>query len=206
MIQSDHNQIGEMTMTSSESKNMLVAGNGRFISDAMNCGNLGRDRIRDLSENGQHPFALVVCCSDSRIPPELVFDQGLGDLFVVRTAGNVVDDVALGSIEYGAEHLGIPLIVVLGHEKCGAVKATVDSNGGKGVHGCIKSITDIIKISLDKVGASGNVYEACTDENIRNTIIEIKNNTIIAELIHEGKTAVVGAKYGIDDGKVTFWE
>ena len=193
-------------MTSSEAKNSLIAGNARFATGIFSEKALGRDRLRDLSENGQHPFALIVCCSDSRVPPELIFDQGLGDLFVVRTAGNVLDEVALGSIEYGAEHLGIPLIVVLGHEKCGAVKATVDSHGGHGVHGCIRSITDKIKISLDKVGDSDNIYEDCTDENIRATMAEIRSNRIVAELLAEGRTEVAGAKYGIGDGKVTFWD
>ena len=135
------------------------------------------------------------------LPPEYIFDQGLGALFIVRTAGNVVDDVALGSIEYGAEHLAIPLIVVLGHEQCGAVKATVD--GGE-FHGCIKTITDKIALSLHRVGRTAAVYEDCADENIRQTISDIKNNKIVAELIHEGKTEVVGAKYGLRTGKVTF--
>jgi carbonic anhydrase len=86
------------------------------------------------------------------------------------------------------------------------VDSVYSDSGGHGIHGCIKSITDKIKISLDKVGAAGNVYEDCTDENIRNTMAEIKNNKVIAELLREGKTEVVGAKYGIDDGKVTFWD
>ena len=190
-------------MTSAEAKKLLLAGNDRYTAGALSTKALDENRRRDLSDNGQHPFALIVCCSDSRVPPELIFDQGLGDLFIVRTAGNVVDEVALGSIEYGAEHLHIPLIVVLGHEKCGAVKATVDSRG-ETVHGCVKYITDKIQISLDKVGAAGDVYEACTDENIRHTIEEIKGNGIVAELLREGKTEVAGAKYGIADGKVTF--
>ena len=81
---------------------------------------------------GQHPFAIVLSCSDSRVPPEMVFDQGFGDLFVVRTAGNITDDVAMGSLEYGAEHLHVPLIVVLGHEHCGAVEATLQGGEAPG--------------------------------------------------------------------------
>jgi carbonic anhydrase len=199
--------IGEMNMTPTESREKLIAGNERFTAGKPGAKDLGSTRRQDLSDNGQHPLALVVCCSDSRVPPELIFDQGLGDLFVVRTAGNVVDDVALGSIEYGAEHLHIPLIVVLGHEKCGAVKATVDSaRAHEHVHGCIKSITDKIKKSLDKVGDTLNVYEDCTNENIRSTMNEISANKIVGALIREGNTKVVGAKYGISTGKVTFMQ
>jgi carbonic anhydrase len=190
-------------MTSHESKQRLIAGNDRFTAGKPADKDLGPSRRRALSDNGQAPFALIVCCADSRVPPEHIFDQGLGDLFVVRTAGNVVDDVALGSIEYGAEHLHIPLIVVLGHEKCGAVKATVDS-AGHTVHGALRSITDKIQRSIDRVGASGDVYEDVTDENIRSTLAEIKSNKVIAGLISEGKTEVTGAKYGISSGQVTF--
>src|SRR5688572_28409492 len=101
----------------------LMAGNARFVADKPSLEHLGAVRRTTLAK-GQNPIAIVLCCSDSRVPPEYVFDQGLGDLFVVRVAGNVADEVALGSIEYAAEHLGTPLLLVLGHEACGAVKAT----------------------------------------------------------------------------------
>ncbi len=189
-------------MTALESKNKLILGNERFVAGNPTVKDFGDSKRRDLSLNGQHPFAVILCCSDSRVPPEIVFDQGLGELFVVRTAGNVVDDVVLGSIEYGAEHLGIPLIVVLGHEKCGAVKATVDAHGE--VSGCIKAITDRIGKSYSKVSASRNAYEACEDENICNTVSVIRDNPLIKHLINGGKTEVIGAKYAIETGKVTF--
>jgi carbonic anhydrase len=191
-------------MTADESRKKLTEGNGRFAAGKPGVRESSLPRIRELSENGQHPLAIIVSCSDSRVPPEFIFDQGLGDLFVVRTAGNVVDDVALGSIEYGAEHLHIPLILVLGHEKCGAVRATVDSAGGD-VRGSLRAITDKIKKSLYRAGASDNIYEGCADENIRNTMSDIRNNKVIAGLIHEGRVQVAGAKYGIGDGKVTFF-
>ena len=177
-------------MTASQSRKMLLEGNERFIAGKQTA-DLSISRRDELTTSGQHPFAVIICCSDSRVPPELIFDQGLGDLFIIRTAGNVVDDVALGSIEYGAEHLGVPLIVVLGHENCGAVKATVD--GGE-VHGCIHSIVDKISPSLDKVRGAADLYGACEDENIRSVCDEIISNKIISALINEGKTEVVGAK------------
>ncbi|MEL4105236.1 carbonic anhydrase [Oscillospiraceae bacterium WX1] len=190
-------------MTAAEAIEKLKAGNGRFVSGKQSDKELGAAKRRDLTENGQHPFAVIVCCSDSRVAPEILFDQGLGDIFIIRTAGNVVDDIGLGSIEYGAEHLNVPVIVVLGHEKCGAVKATVD--GGE-MHGCIKAIADKIKPSLEKVRTSSDVYGACEDENVRTTVAEIKRNPVIAELIEEDRVTVVGAKYAILSGVVTFFE
>ncbi len=190
-------------MTALESKNKLILGNERFITGNPAVKDIGENKRRDLSLKGQHPFAVILCCSDSRVPPEIIFDQGLGELFVIRTAGNVADDVVLGSIEYGAEHLEIPLIVVLGHEKCGAVKAAVEAEGD--VRGCIKSITDKIGKSYDKVRGSRNACEACEDENIRDTVADIKNNKVIARLIKEGKTEVVGANYAIETGVVMFY-
>ncbi len=190
-------------MTASQSRNKLIEGNERFVSGKHGTAELGAARRHDLAVIGQEPFAVIICCSDSRVPPELIFDQGLGDLFIIRTAGNVVDDVALGSIEYGAEHLDVPLIVVLGHENCGAVKATVD--GGE-IHGCIESIVDRISPALDKVRGADDLYTACEDENIKSVCDEIKANKIIAELVREGKTEVVGAKYAIESGKVTFMD
>lgn len=133
----------------------------------------------------------------------LIFDQGLGDLFEIRVAGNVIDPVSLGSIEYAAEHLGSQLVVVMGHQKCGAVKATME--GGE-APGSIGSIVEKIKPVVEKVTASGipedQVYEKAIDENIKNTIAEIEKSPIIEELVASGKIKVVGAKYDLDTGKV----
>ncbi len=118
-----------------------------------------------------------------------------------------MDDAALGSIEYGAEHLGIPLIVVLGHEKCGAVKAAVDSaETGAHVHGRVRFITEKIQKSLDRTGQSADICEACADEHIRSAVAEIGGSEIVGALVREGKTRIVGAKYGISSGKVTFFD
>ena len=185
------------------SKALLTAGNERYVTERVKGGSADGARRRDLAENGQHPFALIVGCSDSRVPPEVIFDCGLGELFIIRTAGNVIDDVCLGSIEYGAEHLGIPLIVVLGHEDCGAVKATV---GGGEVHGCVKTIVEKIAVSYEKVSSEVDVQCACENENIRHTVAQICENEIIAELINAGKTSVIGAKACIRSGVVAFFE
>lgn len=193
--------------SAADAKKLLVDGNERFVSNKTLAKDISDAKKKDLATNGQHPFATIVSCSDSRVATEEVFDQGLGDIFVVRDAGNVVDPVTLGSIEYGAEHTGTPLIVVLGHESCGAVKATVD--GGEAPQN-IETIIDKIKPSFEKAKAAGakdqELYSKTEDENIKNTIAEIEADPVIKKLVEEGKVQVVGAKYHIEDGKVEFTE
>ena len=181
----------------------LIDGNKRYTADKSAARDISQSRRTDLADNGQHPFALIVGCSDSRVPPELIFDCGLGELFVVRTAGNVVDEFCMGSIEYGAEHLHLPVIVVLGHEGCGAVQATV--NGGE-VHGCLGKIMEHIGEAHKTVAGAENVYTACEDENIRRTVRQIEENPVIKELLGKGETCVIGAKYGLCDGAVSFFD
>lgn len=205
---STHTYRREAEITSaSDAKNLLIEGNERFVSGNVLNDDLSDTKLNDLATNGQHPFAVVVSCSDSRVPPEIIFDQALGDVFVVRDAGNIVDALSLGSVEYGAEHVHTPLIVVLGHENCGAVKATVD--GGE-AEGNIKSIVDKIKPSFDKVKSLSTdkkvLCTRCEDENIKNTVTEIKNSEIIKKLVEEKKVEVVAAKYDIDTGKVEFFK
>lgn len=201
-------------MTATEAIKKLADGNIRFVSGKTTAKDAGEDRIRELSDSAPSPFAVVVCCADSRVPPELVFDQGLGALFVVRTAGNVIDDVGLGSVEYGAQRFGIPLVVVLGHEKCYAVREAVNAARADAhpqscscgeLHGSIKAVTDRIRQSLGASAAESD-YDHCEDENIRATVAEIKGSAFISELMTSSGVRVVGAKYGIANGKVTFWE
>lgn len=196
----------ETVTTFEEAKKLLVEGNQRYISGNVLNDDLSNTKREELVSKGQHPFATIVSCSDSRVPPEIIFDQALGDIFVIRNAGNVIDPVTLGSIEYGAEHLHTPVIVVLGHENCGAVKATVD--GGGKAEGNIENIVEKINKSLEKVKSSGvsgdKLYGECENENIDNSINEIKNSAVIKELEEEKKVVVVGAKYDINTGEVTF--
>ncbi|NRY63733.1 carbonic anhydrase [Clostridium beijerinckii] len=192
------------SVNSSDAEKLLIEGNKRFVSGNVLSEDITKENLKKLS-GGQKPFAVVVSCSDSRVDPETVFDQGLGDLFVVRDAGNVVDKIALGSIEYGAEHLNAPLILVLGHESCGAVKATVDKAQ---VSDNIQEIVDKINISVKAVEAKNpskdKIYQEVEDANIKNTVSEIEKDPIIEELIKENKVKVVGAKYHIETGEVAF--
>ncbi|WP_242848919.1 carbonic anhydrase [Syntrophomonas palmitatica] len=195
----------ETVASAEDALKLLEEGNQRYVSGQVMKQDLGSEKRGLLAAKGQKPFAVVLTCSDSRVPAEYIFDQGLGDIFVVRVAGNVVDPVALGSIEYGVEHLKTPLLVVLGHEKCGAVKATVD--GGE-APGSIGAIVEKIKPSADKAKAAGAkgdaLYEKAADENILATIAEIEKSPVVEELVKEGHLKIVGAKYHLTSGEVTF--
>ena len=182
----------------------LMSGNEKYLS-----GNITPDidasLRKDLAKNGQHPYAIVITCSDSRVPAELIFDSSIGDIFVIRTAGNVVSDFEIGSVEYGAEHLGSPLIFVLGHTNCGAVTAATE--GGE-AEGKIQAIVDEIEPSVQKakdVGA-GDVLSKAIELNVMNSVDKILSSEIIKELKEEGKVEVVGGVYDIDSGTITIIE
>jgi carbonic anhydrase len=140
-------EAGAHSVNGKEAHKMMIEGNKRYVAGKASHKNQDSTRRMDVT-GGQHPFAVVISCSDSRVPPEIIFDQGIGDLFVIRLAGNIVDDAALGSIEYAIEHLGTKYIMVMGHESCGAVKATVQ--GGE-APGHIGSIVKAIQPAIDSV-------------------------------------------------------
>ena len=180
---------------------LLHAGNESFRSNRFR-EELRTGRCQELLE-GQHPFAAILCCSDSRVPPEHIFDRGLGELFVVRNAGNVLDDVSLGSLEYAVEHLGVELIVVLGHAKCGAVTATVQAPGAP-AQGHLGSIMSRILPALEKVrGQDGDPVVNTIDAHIVETAAGLKAEPVIARGIARGHLAVVGMRYNLADGTVT---
>lgn len=201
-----HEDAGNL-ISADVAKSNLVEGNRRFVTGDLALKNLGRGKREDLLANGQHPFAVVVTCSDSRVPPELLFDQALGDLFVIRVAGNVLDSVSLGSVEYAVDHLHTPLVVVLGHENCGAVTATVE---GGVPPGSIGAITFLIQPSVDKVRAMGidgrELCEKAADENIKATLEDLKRSPVLKHLMDCGKLTLVGAKYHLASGEVVFFD
>jgi len=160
------------------------------------------DRQRQLV-SGQHPHAEILSCSDSRVPPEIVFDQGLGDLFIIRVAGNVASDTEIGSLEYGAEHLHIPLLVVLGHESCGAVTAAVQ---GGPPEGHIAALVDLIKPAVEKTrGMPGDPVANTVRMNVEMVVKQLRSSTpILSELVAHGKLRIVGAVYSIETGLVTW--
>ena len=169
-----------------------------YVQAEKNNGDLSKVKRVDTAVNGQHPYAVIVTCSDSRVPAEHIFNAGIGELFVIRTAGNVIGDHALGSVEYGAEHLGAKLVIVLGHTHCGAVDAALHG----GAHGAIATITDEISACLP-AGCDAREAEKL---NVQNSISRIMDSEMIAELVRKGETRVVGAIYNIESGAVDFFD
>lgn len=175
---------------------MLRAGNRRYLDAAVNPGDISPARRLHSFRHGQQPYAIIVTCSDSRVIPENIFSAGIGDLFVIRVAGNVIDDHQLGSIEYAAAHLGCSLIVVLGHTFCGAVDAAINHNP----EGYIKFITDEIRLAI---GDEQDDYKACC-LNVERSLSLIQHSLDIQHIEEEQGLAVVGAVYHLENGKVDF--
>ncbi len=178
--------------TAAEAFEYLVEGNNAFLEGGYN-GDHSRELMEKLAKEGQQPYAVIITCSDSRVVPEIIFSAGLGDLFVIRTAGNTVDDYCLGSIEYAVAHLGCRLVVVLGHTHCGAVAATL--TGVRERHIC--NITDRIKRAI---GDEKDPAKAC-ELNIRSTLHQIEN-----DLTERHDVRYIGGVYDIVTGKVDFFE
>ena len=187
--------------SSDEALQILKEGNARFATDKSVLRNINAER-RESLKNGQNPYAVIVSCSDSRVTPTTVFNAGLGELFDIRVAGNVVDDDALGSIEYAVEHLNTPLIVVMGHQSCGAVTATYNEVvKGEKVSGNMESFVKKITPSVNKNGTIDDAIHT----NIDMVVKEISEDKGIKTLIDQGKVKVVGAYYDLN-GNVTFKE
>jgi len=182
---------------------VLKEGNRRFVEGRMLHDHQDMQRLVEIAK-GQHPIAIIVGCSDSRVTPEIIFDQGLGDLFVVRVAGNVVDDHALGSIEYAAEHLHTSLIVVLGHDRCGAVQAAIS---GDDAPGHIQSIVESIRPAVDAAKSEpGDLLDNAIDQNVRRVVKQLQTSQpILQPQIQAGQLQVVGARYLLDSGAVRFF-
>ncbi len=208
-----------------EAMSRLKEGNGRYTSGnqqhphesseerthmaTASCENLGMTAAEAATrraelKTSQHPFAIVLSCSDSRVPPEIVFDQGLGDLFVIRVAGNVIDDQSLGSIEYAVDHLAVRLIVVLGHQRCGAVKAARETIAAKTeAPGHIQSLVTAIQPSVEAT-AKGDL-KATVEANVKNVAQALRSSKpILKPKVDSGELKVVGAYYSLDTGSVNF--
>nr|AGS51854.1 carbonic anhydrase [uncultured bacterium contig00117] len=175
----------------------LVKGNDAYVKAMTNNADISLPLREKTATEGQTPYAVIITCSDSRVPPEHIFSAGVGELFVIRTAGNVVGTFELGSIEYGAEHLGAKAIVILGHSKCGAVDAAIKDAH---VEGCV---ADIVKEIKPGISGAENA-DIAENLNIKNSYNKIKESEIIAELSHSGKVVIRQAKYDIATGKVSF--
>lgn len=193
-------------MTPDEALSELTGGNARYAAGRSK--HFGSSPHREELAAGQHPFAMILSCSDSRVPPEIVFDQGPGDLFVVRIAGNFADDDGIGSLEYAASHFGSSLLLVLGHTSCGAIHATVDTlKAGKTYASVPGNIGDIVKALSPAVSTvlhgSGDVYENATEANVRANVAALKKQgAILAPAVRSGALRVAGGIYDLKSGKV----
>src|SRR5712671_1169624 len=188
-----------------EAISKLKEGNGRYTSGSLQHPGQTTERRTELAKT-QHPFATIIGCSDSRVPPEIVFDQGLGDLFIVRVAGNVINDEGLGSIEYSVDHLGTRLILVLGHQSCGAVKAARETIAAKGkAPGHIQSLVTAIKPAVEAT-VNGDL-DTTVKANVKNVVKALRSSTpILKAKVDSGAVRVIGGYYSLDTGSVTFLE
>ncbi|MGV8977594.1 MAG: carbonic anhydrase [Cellulomonas sp.] len=197
-------------MTPAEAWSALRDGNDRFVRGTMEHPSQGIDARASLSHE-QHPFAVIFGCSDSRVAAEIIFDRGLGDVFVVRTAGHVIDTTVIGSIEYGVELLGTPLVVVLGHDSCGAVAAaTTALTTGELPHGFVRAIVDRVIPSIVNI-AGGEDRRALASlsaaelghEHVRHTVAMLHGySAALAAAVAEGRCAIIGLEYTLTDGRV----
>ena len=195
-------QNAEEKLTADSALAELKSGNQHHVAHRYQHPHETPDRLRDLVA-AQHPHAEILSCSDSRVPPEIIFDQGLGDLFIVRVAGNVASDTEIGSLEYGAEHLHIPLIVVLGHESCGAVTAAVQAGPGEG-H--ITALVNLIKPAVEKSrGLSGDPVSNAVRTNVEMVVKQLRSSDpILSELVAHGKLKIIGGVYSLQTGTVNW--
>lgn len=190
-------------VTAAEALHRLEQGNARFVA-----GHLMSTTPAEIAESrgkvaqGQKPFAIVVGCSDSRVGPEVIFDQKVGDIFVVRTAGEVVDPVGIGSIEYAVAHLGSPLILVLGHERCGAVAAAVANSQEPGhIPAVLRAIEPAVQ---ETKGQPGDPVHNAVCAQALNVARQLQNSgPILKEAVQSGKLRIVAALYNLDSGKVS---
>lgn len=187
-------------VSAEEALNELKKGNERHMEADYNHDHHSRRRLEEVAK-GQKPHAIILTCSDSRVPPELVFDKGLGDLFVIRVAGNIAGSSELASIEYAAEHLNVPLVIVMGHKRCGAVQAAA-AGGDAGGH--IAALVKQIEPAVQKArNLTGDLVDNAVHTNVDHVVRQLRNSDpMLKEMVESGRLKVLGAYYDIDTGKV----
>ncbi len=193
----------------------LREGNRRFVSDEVSEETLASREHRAGAASPQNPFAIILACSDSRVPTELIFDRGIGDLFVIRVAGNIVAPSQIGSIEYAAKQFGTRLVVVLGHSNCGAIIATLQELALKESHRSpnLRAIVDRIRPAIEPVLEDHHdvndteVVGACVRANVLASVERLRHGSLILEqLIESDDLRIVGAEYSIESGNIKFFE
>jgi carbonic anhydrase len=190
-----------------EALKKLMDGNASYVSNRLTLQSSSGAETRRALAKGQQPYAIILSCSDSRVPPEIIFDKGLGEIFVVRVAGNVPDPIIIGSVEYAVEHLGSPLIMVLGHGRCGAVQAAVEAGHEQqgNIGAIINKILPAVRQAEKKTGSAdkSRLVETAVEMNAQLTAKALtEQSSLIRSLVDSGKLKIVAAKYDLDDGTV----
>lgn len=202
-------------ITASDALERLKDGNQRFVSGVRSIDTIVKKIQRANFVDGQEPFAIILGCSDSRVPAEIIFDQGLGDLFVIRVAGNIVAPSQVGSVEFAAERFGTPLVVVLGHSMCGAVMATIDEleRPSDEKSSNVLSIVNRIRPTVEPLFETElrNDPDKLLESSIHANILAATNNLMhgsqmLEQLVQQGKLRIVGAEYSLETGEVKFIE
>lgn len=190
-------------ISAEEAMQKLIDGNNRFVELKEKHPDSSKKRRHEMLK-GQHPFVVILSCSDSRVPPELIFDQGLGDIFEIRNAGNVLDEHVIGSIEYAVMHCGVKLIVIMGHQDCGAIAATLS---GKSETKYIKSLEDSIQPAVEECKHKG--VDVNSDNVVRAHVMQdieelLSQDTALVKFMKENNVKLIPAYYHLDSGKVEF--
>jgi carbonic anhydrase len=203
-------------LTAREALERLTQGNERFATNVRSLDALLSHARRPDMPEGQNPFAIILGCSDSRVPAEVVFDQGLGDLFVIRVAGNIVAPSQVGSVEFAAARFGTRLVVVMGHTRCGAIQATVDSVRDPALDAASRNIASIVdrvrpavlSVATPELRAQPEEWiRRATRANVRVSVNHLRHgSSILEELIQRDGLRVVGAEYSLDSGRVDFFD
>lgn len=200
-------------ISAQEALQRLKDGNARFVADRSSPDTVNATHRHSLIE-GQAPFAVVLGCSDSRVPVEIVFDQGFGDLFVIRVAGNIVAPSQIGSVEYAVQQLGTPLVVVLGHSRCGAVQATLDAlraprptTGSRNLLAIVERVRPAVEGLLENDLPAERLMQQAVRANVRAAANQLRHSSAVLEpLVQSGQLKVVGAEYALETGTVNFFD
>ncbi len=187
-------------VTPDQALEKLVAGNDRFVNQKRTKRNQDQNRLTEVAQ-GQEPFAAILGCADSRVPAEIVFDQGLGDLFVCRVAGNIATPEEIGSLEFGTLVLGSKVLMVMGHERCGAVKAAIKGGELPGQIGSLIKSIDIGTVTPKSDDLTS--LEKAAKANIAHQVEVLKKSPVLSDLIAKGKLKIVGSYYDLDTGKIS---
>jgi carbonic anhydrase len=187
------------TMSAADALKLLLEGNQRFVEARLVHPNQTAARRVEVAK-GQHPFAAVLACSDSRTPPEIIFDRGIGDLFVVRVAGNVADQVVIESLDYSVKHLGVRVVMILGHHRCGAVTAAVEGHEEEGDVGpMLRELRPAVEASK---GIAGDPIENAVRENVKLVMKNLAASEELSTMVKSGELKIVGGIYDLDTGKI----